>query len=170
VLGAKPVAAAKVEPVATTAAAKKEPTAGAKKEPAAKKEPVAKKPAAKKEESDGEPKEIKAVEPVFPETTLVLNDLKFAYLNNTDRAAAMSDLWAKFDSKGYTFWYLKYLKLKSECKEVYRTNNLLRGFLSRVEHLRKYVLGTHGIYGDEPDLEIRGVWMIRGVELMEPIK
>ena len=36
------------------------------------------------------------------------------------------------------------------------TANLVGGFLQRLEHFRKYALGVHGVYGEEPNLEIRG--------------
>ena len=42
------------------------------------------------------------------------------------------------------------------------TSNLRSGFLERLENFRKYAYGVHGVYGEEPNLEIRGVWMWRG--------
>lgn len=42
------------------------------------------------------------------------------------------------------------------------TSNLKNGFIQRLENFRKYAFGVHGIYGDEPNLEIRGVWLWRG--------
>lgn len=48
--------------------------------------------------------------------------------------------------------------------------NLREGFLARLEHFRKYSYGVHGIYGDEPSLEIRGIWMWRGTEIPFEVK
>jgi elongation factor 1-gamma len=44
------------------------------------------------------------------------------------------------------------------------TCNLLNGFLQRLESFRKYAFGVHGVYGEEPSLEIRGVWVWRGLD------
>lgn len=41
----------------------------------------------------------------------------------------------------------------------------MNGFLSRAEHAGKYTFGRHGVFGEEPNLEIMGVWMMRGTEI-----
>lgn len=38
------------------------------------------------------------------------------------------------------------------------TRNLAAGFIQRLETFRKYSFGTWGVYGDEPNLEIRGTY------------
>jgi len=147
--------------------AAKEPKSPKKKqEPKSPKKKNEKKEQEKKQE---EPKEEKKPEPNFPETTLNLFNFKTEFVN-LPRADAMKVFWEKYDPKGYTCWYLKYDKLPSECKVLYMTNNLMQGFLSRCEKIAKNCFGYHGIYGDEPNLEIRGVWMIRGLELFDEIK
>jgi len=50
------------------------------------------------------------------------------------------------------------------------TNNLKNGFLQRLDHFRKYSFGVHGVYGEEPNLEIRGLWVWRGTEAPLEIK
>jgi elongation factor 1-gamma len=35
---------------------------------------------------------------------------------------------------------------------------------------RKYVFGTFGVYGNEGDFEIRGIWMWRGTEIPAHLK
>lgn len=41
-----------------------------------------------------------------------------------------------------------------------------RGFLQRMDpHFRKWAFGVHGVYGEEPDLQIRGAWLWRGLEI-----
>lgn len=45
---------------------------------------------------------------------------------------------------------------------MFLTNNLMNGLIQRLEHFRKYAFAVHGVYGDEPNLEIRGVWLWRG--------
>jgi len=44
------------------------------------------------------------------------------------------------------------------------TSNLANGFLQRLEHFRKYCIGVWGVYGEEPNLEIRGLFLWRGTE------
>jgi len=46
----------------------------------------------------------------------------------------------------------------------------MNGFLQRLEHFRKYAFAVHGVYGDEPNLEVRGVWVWRGTEIPAEIK
>lgn len=45
------------------------------------------------------------------------------------------------------------------------TMNLARGFIQRLEGFRKYAFGTWSVYGDEPNLDIHGVFMWRGTEI-----
>ena len=50
------------------------------------------------------------------------------------------------------------------------TNNLLNGFVQRIDDkLRKHCLGSLGVYGDEPNLEIIGILMWRGKEIPQPM-
>lgn len=66
------------------------------------------------------------------------------------------------DWEGWAFWEIVYDKLEGECAKVHVTNNMLGGFLSRAEHTNKYTFARMGVFGDEPDLNIKGVWLMRG--------
>lgn len=46
----------------------------------------------------------------------------------------------------------------------------MNGFLQRLESFRKYAFGVHGVYGNEPNFEIRGCWLWRGTEIPEEMK
>jgi len=46
----------------------------------------------------------------------------------------------------------------------------MTGFIDRLDHFRKYAFGVHGVYGDEPTLEVRGVWLWRGVGEPKEVK
>ena len=51
------------------------------------------------------------------------------------------------------------------------TNNLLNGFLQRMDDkMRKHSLCVLGVYGEEPALEIMGVFFWRGTGVIEPMK
>jgi elongation factor 1-gamma len=65
---------------------------------------------------------------------------------------------------------VKYLKGEGECEKLFLTNNLMNGLIQRLEHFRKYAFAVHGVYGEEPALEIRGVWVWRGVGIPAEIK
>lgn len=102
----------------------------------------------------------------LPATSMNLNDFKFWFINHVDRPAAFDEFCeSRLDREGWSFWELKYIKYKGEGEFLYKTNNLLNGFLQRAEHFGKYAYGTHMIYGDEPNLDIKGVWMWRGLDV-----
>ena len=46
----------------------------------------------------------------------------------------------------------------------------MTGFLSRAEHTSKYTFGRHAVLGDEPNLQIRGVWLFRGQEVPDGLR
>jgi elongation factor 1-gamma len=139
--------------------------------PQVKSEPKKEAPKAKpqEEEEDGVVEE-KAKVYLFPETKFDFFAFKTMYVNAVNKQEALDYLWANWDDKAFSFWYLKYDKLPSECQKQFLTNNLMNGFIDRADNCRKYCLGVHGVYGDEPNLEIRGVWMWKGLELLEPLK
>ena len=122
-----------------------------------------------KEEED-EIKEEKPVEYTFPATTFNFHDFKTLYVNEPDKQKALDFLWQNWDTNAFSFWKLKYDKLPSEGKVTFLTNNLMNGFLDRADACRKHTLGIQGVYGDEPNLDIKGVWMWRGVEVLPYLK
>ena len=139
-----------------------------KKEAAPAKPKEEKKKAPKDDEEDFE-KPPKKDEPKFPDTQLNLMTFKTFFINEKDTNMAMESFWNDFKEGEWSLWHLKYIKYPGECEVVYRTNNLLRTFMSRLDDVRKYIFGTHMILGDEPNLEIEGVWLIRGPTMLEGI-
>ena len=142
---------------------------------------VEKQPQPKKEEKKKEEKKKEEVEEddvieekqktySFPETKFDLFAFKTMYVNAPNKKDALDFLLANWDENAFSFWYLVYDKLPSEGKVLFLTNNLMSGFLDRADACRKYSLGVHGVYGDEPNLEVRGVWMWKGVDILEPLK
>ena len=53
---------------------------------------------------------------------------------------------------------------------LYQTENLMRGFLQRFDHFRKHALAKLNMIGAEPDLDIKGVWIFRGLEMPQEAK
>ncbi len=53
-------------------------------------------------------------------------------------------------------WFLKYEKYTGDGEKIIPTNNLMGRFLQNLDATRKEMFGVHGVYGEEPNLEIRG--------------
>jgi elongation factor 1-gamma len=139
------------------------------KKPAEKKEA---KPKAAAEEEEEEPKEKKLSNPLdsLPPSSFNLFDFKTLIVNAPNKKDAVKTFFEQFDPQGYSIWHITYDKAEGEGKVLFLTNNLMNGFLQRLEHFRKYAFAVHGVYGDEPNLEIRGLWVWRGTEIPNEIK
>jgi elongation factor 1-gamma len=74
----------------------------------------------------------------------------------------MEEWYKTLDWEGWSFWRLEYDIYEGEGAKEHITKNLLGGFLNRAEHTNKYTFGRMCVLGDEPNLQIRGVWMMRG--------
>jgi len=69
------------------------------------------------------------------------------------------------DWEGWSFWFFDYDIYEDEGAKLHVTTNLLTGFLSRAEHTNKYTFARQGVLGEEPNLRIMGVWLLRGQEI-----
>ena len=111
-------------------------------QPAIKLEVKPKKTEAKKEEKKAEPKpeeeEEKVVEKkkeinpleALPPSPWNFFDFKTLIVNHKDKAGeGMKALKEQYDPEGYTFWFLQYEKFGSEGEVLYKTENLMKGFL-----------------------------------------
>lgn len=79
----------------------------------------------------------------------------------------MNERW---ESGKLSFWLLKYERLPSEGKELFKTNNGLNGFMQRMnDKLRPVSLGVFGVYGDSPALEMIGCALFVGNDLPVPM-
>lgn len=141
---------------------KEEPKKEVKKE-----EPKPKKEAVEGEESDEDKPRKKGNNPMdsLAPTTFVFDDFKKAFLNTKEKRAVLDDFWTKIDLNGFSFWFMQYQKLASEGKELFKSKNSAGMFLQKLDPFRKYTFSAHGVYGDEGNYEIRGVWMWRGTEI-----
>ena len=102
----------------------------------------------------------------LPPTDFNVYDFKTFYVNHADKKGAAVDEWYKMlDWEGWSFWRLEYDIYEGEGEKLHICNNLMTGFLSRAEHTSKYTFGRHAVLGEEPNLQIRGVWLMRGQEL-----
>ena len=133
-----------------------------KKEPVKKAAPVAAAPKAPVEKKLDNVQQLDKDKP----TLFNVYDFKTFYVNHVDKKGAAVDKWYKMlDWDGWSFWYIKYDRYEGEGEKLHVTNNLLTGFMSRAEHTSKYTFARMGVFGEEPDLNIYGVWLMRGQEI-----
>jgi len=143
-----------------------------KKEEAKKEEPKPKKEEAKpkKKEADEEEEEEsfddespKGKNPLdqLPPSKLVMDEWKRMYSNNDTRSVAMPWFFEHYDASGYSLWFCRY-KFPEELEVVFKTANLVGGFLQRLDKLRKYGFGSTLIFGEDGALDIEGAWLVRG--------
>ncbi len=119
-------------------------------------------------ENDAEEKEDKRKKnelDLLTPSNFVLDDFKKEFMNSKDRAEVLKGFWSKYDSEGYSLWHIHYQKCGDQGKVLFKTANLKTLFLQKLEKLRRYAFGVHGVYGTEPDLEVEGVWMWRGKDI-----
>merc|ERR1711988_97325 len=132
-----------------------------------------KEPAKKAAAPPPKPKVEKAEKPKdnvesLPPTPFNLFDFKTLLINHPDiKGKGVDTFYEMLDWEGWSFWFLHYDKYGSEGTKLHVTNNLMTGFLSRAEHTTKYTFGRHCVLGEEPNLEIMGVWLMRGAK--EPL-
>ena len=130
----------------------------------------------KKEAAPVAKKEVKAEKKqdnveALPPSSWIVYDFKTFFVNHKDKRGAAIDEWYKnLDWDGWSFWFLHYDIYEGEGAKLYITKNLLGGFLSRAEHTAKYSFGRHAVVGEIPDLQIMGVWLMRGQEIPDGMK
>jgi len=100
---------------------------------------------------------------VLPPTLFDLYAFKTFFVNSKDRSGeGMKFFFENYDREGYSIFFVHYEMYEGEGVTLPHTQNMLNGFLQRIDHFRKHVLATHLILGDEPKLQIEGVWLFRG--------
>ena len=121
------------------------------------------KPVKKEEKKPEKPKDN--VESL-PPSPFGLYDFKTLFVNHPDKKGEGVDTFYKMlDWEGWSFWFFHYDKLPEEGKKLHVTSNFLTGFMNRAEHTSKYTFGRMGVLGEEPDLEVMGCWLVRGLEI-----
>jgi len=144
-----------VKPATVKAAPKKE----------APKKEVKPKVVAEDEEEAPKKKEINPLD-ALPPTNFDLFNFKTLMVNHPDKSGAgVDELLKQIDHEGFSMWFLHYDKYKGEGEKLFMTENLMRGFLQRFDHFRKHALARICILGEEPSLDIEGVWLFRGLEI-----
>jgi len=99
----------------------------------------------------------------LPKSTFELFDFKTLFVNAPNKKDATQFFFQNFDANGYSVYHVSYIKEEGACKVLFLTNNLMKSPIQKLEDFRKYAFAVVGVYGEEPNLEIRGVWVWRGV-------
>jgi len=108
---------------------------------------------------------------LLPKSPFNLDDWKREFCNSPDKAATLNELWPKFDHQGWSLWKVHYIKYEGEGVVGYLTSNLKNGHIRNLdEHFRKYCFAVYGVYGEEGNYEIDGIFMWRGTEIPEAWK
>jgi elongation factor 1-gamma len=118
-------------------------------------------------------KEIQKENPLdfLPPSKFDLNNFKKEFCENGNKKEAMEKFWKNFDPKGYSLWLIEYQNLESEGKKLFRMKNSKNFFLERIDDdFKKYSFGVHGIYGNNNEFKVKGLWMWRGEDIPEEIK
>ena len=109
----------------------------------------------------------------LPPSSFDLDSFKNDYFNekNGNKNKIMDKFWNEFDPKGYSLWKMEYQNLENEGKKLFRMNNSKNFFLERLdEDFKNYAFAVHGVYGNEGDYKVRGLWLWRGNEVPNEIK
>jgi len=103
----------------------------------------------------------------LPATNFVIYDFKTLFVNHPDKAGAGHNTMLEMvDHAGWSFWFLHYEKVGKEGQVDYMFQNLLEGFIQRLEGFKKYSFGKFCMLGEAPDLDIKGVLLIRGHDIL----
>jgi len=107
----------------------------------------------------------------LPELDFNFYDFKVEFTNSKDKKAVVEDLLTnKWNDEKQSIWYLEYEKYDaSEGAKLHYVNNLLGGFLQRMEGLNQHTFAVFGVYGDEPNLNQKAVALWRGKDIPVPM-
>jgi hypothetical protein len=71
-----------------------------------------------------------------------------------------------FEPEHFSVYYGKYQKASSEGIDLIKTSNLFRNFVRNCDPFTKQLFAAHAMLGEEPSLEIRGVWLFKSSEVL----
>merc|ERR1712127_590095 len=68
----------------------------------------------------------------------------------------------------YSTWFMEY-KYADELGAIFMSSNLIGGMFQRIEKLRKNAFASIGVFGENKNNTIAGVWFWKGQELVFPL-
>lgn len=126
---------------------------------------------AMEEGDEDKPVETKEKNPMdlLPAGKFNMDSWKRFYSNNETRPTAVNFFWENFDSECYSMYRLTY-KYNQELTKVFMSSNLIGGFFQRLEEARKYAFGSMGVFGQDNDSAIYGMFIFRGQDIPPMVK
>lgn len=133
-----------------------------KKEKKAAEKPAAKKPEKKPEPEEDAPMPEKKKDPLdlLPAGSFNMDEWKRCFSNNDDDVA-LKWFWENFDSEHYSIWRGDY-NYNDELSMVFMSCNLIGGMYQRLEKLKKNAFASAGVFGENDNSSISGVWVFKG--------
>ena len=107
----------------------------------------------------------------LPPSKFDIKKFKKDFFEDNNKKNVMEKFWKEFDNKGYSLWLIEYNNIESEGKKLFRMKNSKNFFLERIDDdFKNYAFGVHGVYGNNNEYKVKGVWMWRGEDIPEEIK
>jgi len=100
-----------------------------------------------------------------------LDAWKRLYSNTEDTNEILDQFWEMLDTEGYSIWFSEY-KDNAEYTKKLMASNLIGGFFQRLDNAggRKVSFANVHVFGQEPNLELGGCWLVKGQEIPEEFK
>ena len=100
-----------------------------------------------------------------PHSDFNLDGFKRLYSNSKDIAGeVMPWLWENMDREGWSLWKAQYDYI-DDLKKIFMASNLVSGMFQRLDKFRKHGFSSVLILGEDDNVCIEGVWLMRGQEL-----
>lgn len=93
-----------------------------------------------------------------------MEDFKRIITNKDADTESLPYFWQHFEPENYSLWYCEY-KFPTELRKVFMTCNLINGFFQRIEKMYKQAYGVMGVFGEDGNNTISGVWFWCGQQL-----
>nr|VZI43938.1 unnamed protein product [Spirometra erinaceieuropaei] len=100
----------------------------------------------------------------LPAGTFDYDTFKRTYCNEDIKSVALPFFWEKFDPKTDSIWYCEY-SYPEELRLTFMSANLIQGMFQRLERMAKYAFAVMGVFGENNNSTISGVWVWRGTGL-----
>jgi elongation factor 1-gamma len=126
-----------------------------------------KKPKSDDDEEPAPAPAAKRVNPLesLPKSPMNLDELKRKY-SNSESPVFFKWLWENYDAEGWCWYFCKY-QYPNDFSKLFNANNLVNGFVQRLDPLRKWGFGSLCICGEyeKAPWNIYGIWLFRGQEV-----
>ena len=109
----------------------------------------------------------------FEWTTKNANDQATAWLNDwkahfvKSKKKACRRLIKEIHTKGFSLWHCLYNKARTELTNEVESAKKLIPLFEAIKDSNEGFFAVHGLYGTEPNFNIKGIWLMRGKDMPE---